>query len=76
MIGDLSTPSSYTLSMMTEKDKLKDLKKFQAAYEKLLKKHPNVMVCMTIKEELIAYDTTLDWSNRVHLNNIAPLTKA
>lgn len=59
--------------MTLEQAKLKDLRKFQAAYEKLLKKHPNVMVGVTSKEELIAYDITLDWSNRVHLINIAPV---
>lgn len=59
--------------MTLEQAKLKDLRKFQAAYEKLLKKHPNVMVGVTSKEELIAYDITLDWSKRVHLINIAPV---
>ena len=59
--------------MTPEQAKYKDLLKFQAAYEKLLKKHPNVMVGMTINEELAAYDVTLDWANRVYLNCIAPL---
>ena len=59
--------------MTPEQAKYKDLLKFQAAYEKLLKKHPNVMVGMTIQEELVAYDVTLDWANRVYLKHIAPV---
>jgi hypothetical protein len=58
--------------MKTVKAKLKDLQKFKNAYEKLLKKHPYVMVGVNVQEQLVAYDVTLDWANRVYLNNIAP----
>lgn len=58
--------------MTPKQAKLNELQKFAIEYEELLKKYPNVTLGITIHEALVAYDSTLDWANRVSINYTAP----